>query len=254
MKIKIRPHDTGMLPDNDWLQTDGWLAELRDDRGADPAGYGQARPARGSDPWPGILAEAAARAQAEAAARAQAEAAARAQAEAEAAARAQAEAAARAQAEGAARAEAAARAQAEGAARAEAARAEAAASVEMTVRPVIGDQLRMPIMWCEMGSCISWHADPAALGEADTRARAIGAGWRIDALGRLACPRCQQTDPGFWAAGPVVPWDRYTAVARSARAAVHGDGTAAAWGGSRDPGRAADGYLRVGPPEPGWHR
>ena len=43
-------------------------------------------------------------------------------------------------------------------------------------------------MWCEMGSCISWHADPAALGEADTRARAIGAGWRIDAFGRLACP------------------------------------------------------------------
>ena len=67
----------------------------------------------------------------------------------------------------------------------------------MTVRAVIGDQLRMPIMWCEMGSCISWHADPAALGEADTRARAIGAGWRIDAFGRLACPRCQQTDPGF---------------------------------------------------------
>ena len=44
------------------------------------------------------------------------------------------------------------------------------------VRAVIGDQLRMPIMWCEMGSCISWHADPAALGEADTRARAIAAG------------------------------------------------------------------------------
>jgi hypothetical protein len=232
MKIKIRPHDTGMLPDNDWLQTDGWLAELRDDRGADPTGYGQPRPARGSDPWPGILAEAAARAQTEAAARAQTEA----------------EAAARAQTEAAARAET------EAAARAEAARAEAAASVEMTVRPVIGDQLRMPIMWCEMGSCISWHADPAALGEADTRARAIGAGWRIDALGRLACPRCQQTDPGFWAAGPVVPWDRYTAVARSARAAVRGDGTAAAWGGSRDPGRAGGGYPRVGPPEPGWHR
>ena len=94
----------------------------------------------------------------------------------------------------------------------------------MTVRAVIGDQLRMPIMWCEMGSCISRHADPAALGEADTRARAIGAGWRIDALGRLACPRCQQTDPGFWAARPVVLWDRYTALARAARAAVRSDG------------------------------
>jgi hypothetical protein len=224
MKIKIRPDDTSRLRENDWLQTDGWLAELRDDGRADRAGDGHARPARGSDPWPEVLAEADARAQAEAAARAQAEAAARAQAEA----------AARAQAEADARAEAAARA-------------------EMTGRAVIGDQLRMPVMWCEMGSCISWHADPAALGEADTRARAIGAGWRIDAFGRLACPRCQQTDPGFWATGPVVLWDRYTAVAGAARAAGRGDGTAA-WGSSGDPGRVAGGYPRVGPPEPGWHQ
>jgi hypothetical protein len=55
-------------------------------------------------------------------------------------------------------------------------------------RTVIGDQLRMPVMWCHMGSCISWHADTAELGEAGTRARAIAADWRIDALGRLACP------------------------------------------------------------------
>src|SRR5208337_3757112 len=124
-------------------------------------------------------------------------------------------------------AEAAARAEAEAAARAE---AEAAARAEMTVRAVIGDQLRMPVMWCEMGSCISWHADPAALGEADTRARAISVGWRIDAFGRLACPRCQQTDSGFWTAGPVALWDRYTAVARAARAAMRSDRTAAARG------------------------
>ena len=100
---------------------------------------------------------------------------------------------------------------------------------------MIGDQLRMPVMWCEMGSCISWHADPAALGEADTRARAIAAGWRIDALGRLACPRCQQTDPGFWAARPVVPWDRSMAIAGTPR-------LPAAPRSSRDPGRAASGY------------
>ena len=86
------------------------------------------------------------------------------------------------------------------------------------MRAVIGDQLRVPVMWCEMGSCISWHADPAALGEADTRARAIGAGWRIDAFGRLACPRCQQANPGFRAPRQVMPWDRHTAVARTARA------------------------------------
>ena len=72
MKIKIRPDDTSMLRDNDWLQTDGWLAGLRDDGGADPAGDRHAQPARGSDPWPEILAEADARAQAEAAARAEA--------------------------------------------------------------------------------------------------------------------------------------------------------------------------------------
>ena len=101
-----------------------------------------------------------------------------------------------------------------------AAPAEQAASAAATVRAVIGDQLRMPVMWCEMGSCISRHADPAALGEGDARARAIGAGWRIDAFGRLACPRCQQTDPGFRARRPIVLWDRHTAIARAARIAV----------------------------------
>ena len=95
------------------------------------------------------------------------------------------------------------------------------------MRAVIGDQLRMPMMWCEMGPCISWHSDPGALGEGDARARAIRAGWRIDAFGRLVCPRCQQTDPGFRVSRPVVPWDRHTAIARAARiAAVPGNRTA----------------------------
>lgn len=127
---------------------------------------------------------------------------------------------------------------------------------ESTVRAVIGDQLRMPIMWCEMGSCISWRADSAALGEADARARAISAGWRIDAWGRLACPRCQQTDPGFRATGQVVRWDRYTAVAGAARAAaVRGDGTAGIMviGGSRAPGRAGA-CPSAGPSAAGWHQ
>ena len=114
------------------------------------------------------------------------------------------------------------------------------------VRAVIGDQLRMPIMWCEMGSCISWHADPAALGEADTRARAIAAGWRIDALGRLACPQCQQNDPRYRAARPVVPRDRYTAIARTTR-------IPAAPRRSRDPGRAASGYPPPSRAELDWH-
>ena len=128
--------------------------------------------------------------------------------------------------------------------------AEADARAEATERPVIGDQLRMPVMWCEMGSCISWYTHPAALGEADTRARAIAAGWRIDALGRLTCPQCQQTDPGFWATRPVVPWDRYLAIARTARiTAVSGDGSAgSAWGGAGDPGCPAS--AAASPPEP----
>ena len=67
MKIKIRPDDTSRLQENDWLQTDGWLAGLRDDGHADPADDDHARPEHDSDPWPEVLAEAAARAQAEAA-------------------------------------------------------------------------------------------------------------------------------------------------------------------------------------------
>jgi hypothetical protein len=112
----------------------------------------------------------------------------------------------------------------------------------------------MPVMWCEMGSCISWYTHPAALGEVDTRARAIAAGWLIDALGRLACPGCQQTDPGFWAACPVVPWDRYLAIARAARiAAVSGDSTSgSAWGASADLGRPAS--AASSPPELRWYR
>ena len=132
---------------------------------------------------------------------------------------AQADVRAEAQADVRAEAQADVRAEAQADVRAEA-QAEADIRAGATERAVIGDQLRMPIMWCEMGSCISWYTDPAALGEADTRARAIGAGWRIDALGRLACPQCQHTDPCFWASHPVVPWDRYMAIARAARVAA----------------------------------
>ena len=91
--------------------------------------------------------------------------------------------------------------------------AEGSLRAGITERAAIGDQLRIPIAWCEMGSCISHHADPAALGEADIRARAISADWRIDALGRLACPGCQQSSPGFWVSRPVALWDRDTAIA-----------------------------------------
>jgi hypothetical protein len=79
-------------------------------------------------------------------------------------------------------------------------------------RPVIGDQLRLASVWCQLYPCIARHADPETLGEADARARAIAAGWREDALGRLTCPDCQQHSAHFWATQPVVRWDRGVAV------------------------------------------
>jgi hypothetical protein len=193
MKIKIWPDDASMLQMNDWL------AELRDDSGAEPpedggavppgdggavpAGAGGVAPPSG-DARPEVPASTAPAERPEVRAASSAPA-----------------------AERAAPAESAAP-------------AEGAAPAAANVRAVIGDQLRMPIMWCEMGSCISWHADPAALGEADARARAIDAGWLIDAFDRLVCPRCQQADPRFRACHPVVPWDRHTAMARAARIAA----------------------------------
>ena len=116
--------------------------------------------------------------------------------------------------------------------------------VEKPQRATIGDQLRLPAAWCEMGSCIERHADPAALGEADARARAISAGWRVDALGRLACPRCQQTSSGFRASCPVTLWDRDTALASATLTiAVTRHRRAAS-----TPGRPAAGVIPAGPP------
>ena len=110
------------------------------------------------------------------------------------------------------------------------ARADVRGRVPITARAVIGDELRMPIMWCEMGFCISWHADPAALGEADIRVRAIAAGWRVDALGRMACPRCQQSSSQFWATHPVRLHAVNTATAVVPAAAGREDGADAQTG------------------------
>lgn len=82
-----------------------------------------------------------------------------------------------------------------------------------TQRAVIGDELRKPVLWCQMGSCVSRFADPDALGEADNRARAIGDGWREDAFARFACPACLQTSPEFRVKYPVVAWDKKRAIA-----------------------------------------
>jgi len=67
--------------------------------------------------------------------------------------------------------------------------------VAITGQCVIGDQLRVPAVWCAMLRCDAAFADPAALGEADNRARALVAGWAEDALGRMVCPACQFNYP-----------------------------------------------------------
>jgi hypothetical protein len=76
------------------------------------------------------------------------------------------------------------------------------------LRAIIGDEIRIPILWCEFGTCIERYTNQDALGERDLRTRALAAGWRYDALGRLACPSCVQHDPGFWVANPPVPSPR----------------------------------------------
>lgn len=72
--------------------------------------------------------------------------------------------------------------------------------VAITGHCVIGDQIRVPAAWCVMAGCGAAFADPAALGEADNRARAVVAGWAKDALARLVCPACQrdQPVPAWW--------------------------------------------------------
>jgi hypothetical protein len=80
-----------------------------------------------------------------------------------------------------------------------------AGPVAITERAVLGDRIRRPTAWCEMAACISRYEDPAALGEADIRARALAAGWRHDAVGRLVCRYCQQRNPALWPACPLAP-------------------------------------------------
>jgi hypothetical protein len=73
-----------------------------------------------------------------------------------------------------------------------------AGPVAITEWAVLGDTIRRPAVWCEMPGCISRHDHPAALGQADIRARALAAGWCHDAVGRLVCSSCQQRNPDLW--------------------------------------------------------
>jgi hypothetical protein len=100
------------------------------------------------------------------------------------------------------------------------------APIETPVRALIGEELRTPTVWCELepGTCVSWHADREALGVADVRERAIAVGWRIDALGRLTCPQCQQRSAIFRTTQPVVLWSRAYALTMAAREAARQGG------------------------------
>ena len=76
--------------------------------------------------------------------------------------------------------------------------------VAITEHCVIGDQIRVPAAWCDMAGCGSRFADPAALGEADNRSRALTAGWGWDTWGRLVCPACRQRQRGPSERGVIV--------------------------------------------------
>jgi hypothetical protein len=65
------------------------------------------------------------------------------------------------------------------------------------LRAIIGDEFRVPVLWCEFGNCIARYTSVNIRGERDLRARALAMGWRYDGLGRLACPSCAQHDPAF---------------------------------------------------------
>jgi hypothetical protein len=84
-------------------------------------------------------------------------------------------------------------------------------------RSIIGDEIRIPILWCEFGQCIESFTHAEALGERDLRARAYEAGWRYDALWRLACPACAQGDSSFWSSRTPVKFSRelYRVAARA---------------------------------------
>jgi hypothetical protein len=60
------------------------------------------------------------------------------------------------------------------------------------MRAIIGDEFRVPMLWCEFGNCIARYTSEDTRGEHDLRARALATGWRYDSLGRLACPSCAQ--------------------------------------------------------------
>ena len=130
--------------------------------------------------------------------------------------------------------------------------------VAITGQCVIGDQIRVAAEWCAMAECEAAFAEPAALGEADNRARAVAAGWAKDALGRLRCPACQRDHPVpvWWVSprepSPVSDLGPAGATARSASSASQSVRSAAperppaeAQGGGRPPAVAQGRHDRT---------
>lgn len=112
--------------------------------------------------------------------------------------------------------------------------------VAITAQCAIGDQIRVPAALCAMAGCEAAFRDPAALGEADNRARAISAGWAKDALSRLVCPACQRDRPvPVWWIPPrepsIVAGDRTPAIAAARpQAGTSQSAESAAVGGQPD--------------------
>ena len=61
--------------------------------------------------------------------------------------------------------------------------------------------------------CGAVHRDAGALSFRALRASAFAAGWHLDALGRLCCPRCCQDSPEYRTLYPVTIWDPGAAAA-----------------------------------------
>ena len=119
--------------------------------------------------------------------------------------------------------------------------------VAITGHSVIGNEIRTPVVWCDMTGCGAAFADPAALGEADNRARAVGAGWSMDALGRLVCLTCRERHaaPAWW----VLP--RHPRAVDDQRVA---DGSAWPAGGLGRPARPAAASQSPSVPGQGRHQ
>jgi hypothetical protein len=113
--------------------------------------------------------------------------------------------------------------------------------VAITGHCIIADQIRLPVAWCDMTGCGAVFADPAALGEADNRARAAAAGWRQDRAGQLLCPACQQRHR------PAPAQREFRPLPATAGAHTAIDGTARAAGGVSHPVQPMTGRWSLAP-------